>query len=179
MNSRKADFLNVWKIVIIIGIFLATAWGYWFFFATINIYKTSNKVYVTKKEYLTGRFNTHGLENHEVTIRKRLINAEFDAPDLEYIAPGQKGLLSLKGRNRRKSKEILISVKEIKYFHEMSQGTIILEAELDASIPNPFEQGMGGIVKIIVDRITPAQIILQNPGSKTAQNSTGFQKAVK
>jgi len=159
-RSLQAD--NNYSLAgLVIAIILALLWFHWFITAKITSYEISQTLYVTDQENLSSQF-TQGLGANRIqTMRKRLLVAEFPPKAMASIHPGQSAWVQLDKQTT------LIPATVIKISAGPTKGMVELRAEMDATVPNPFEKGEGGEVKIEVDNVTPATLVLRASGLLT------------
>ena len=147
-------------------IILAILWGNWFLTAQITTYETSKKVYVTGKEIMPRHFSqNNNLGIREQITRQRIIVAEFSPESVKNIKEGQIAYIQLNSRIGRQTGSIPATVVDIQ--HIKGKDIVVLQAILDSTVPNPYEKGGGGEVKIEVGYVTPATVILNASGLLT------------
>ncbi|MDM8562090.1 hypothetical protein QUF54_01930, partial [Candidatus Marithioploca araucensis] len=94
------------------------------------------------------------------TIRNRLIFAQFPKKTLDKIHTGQRALIRLDRTGKQTIQATVINV-------EQKKASVELRAEINATVPNPFQKGEGGEVKIEVEHVTPAVLVLRASGLLT------------
>jgi hypothetical protein len=166
IRSLHTDSFYVSIAGLLVALTLAGFWGHWFFTATITLYETSQQVYVTKTEVITSEFPQDvpdGIQRIR-NVRRRVIVAMFAPEALGSIRPNQAAFLHLKGKLGKQIGDIPAIVTNVSHFPGVVEGQVELLAMIDAGAPNPFEEGGGGEVKIEVEYITPAKLVMRASG---------------
>lgn len=166
MRSLQADNFYLTIGGLIVAIVLAVVWGHWFFTAEVTFYETSQSVRVTDKESVVSLFpsDAGGAAQRALNLRRRLVVAEFPPEALESIRSGQMAFLHLEGKVGKQAGAIPAVVANVFPASQKQKGHIEFIAEIDAEAPNPFEEGVGGEVKVEVDYITPAKLVMRASG---------------
>ncbi|RKZ88877.1 MAG: hypothetical protein DRR19_12055 [Candidatus Parabeggiatoa sp. nov. 1] len=146
-RSLQADN-NYSQVGLLVAILLAMMWVHWFLTAEIMSYEVSQALYVTDKEKLRRQFSQDLGAKRVQTIRNRLVVAEFPPKVMASIHPWQRAFVQLEKRTT------LIPATVVNVSAGPTKGTVELRAEIDAAVPNPFETGEGGEVKIEVENVT-------------------------
>ncbi|MDM8560046.1 hypothetical protein [Candidatus Parabeggiatoa sp. HSG14] len=168
-TTRSLDTDNYYISLIGLGIaiLLAIVWGNWFFTATITSYEVSQKVYVTDKEDFVSQFPKKGRGVRVQLVRRRQILAEFPQKAIENIHPGQLAYVRLKGKIGKQAGPIPATVTNVKGAIGLEKGKVELRADINADAQNPFKKGEALNVKIEVEHVTPATLVLRASGLLT------------
>ncbi len=143
LRSLKADRSRLAMTLVILIILIWVVWGAWFFLARIPFYETSRTAQLT----LDG-----------------IIIAQFPPESLVQIQTGQPAffrLADLPGQsNRIPAVVVEVSVKA---------GEVQLIPQAGAEIFDylEFEDGVGGQVEIVVERVSPATLVMRAAGLVT------------
>ncbi|RKZ40011.1 MAG: hypothetical protein DRQ49_09810 [Gammaproteobacteria bacterium] len=169
--QNNNDFLS--QAGLLVAILFAIMWGYWFLTAKITSYEVSQELYVTDKEKFFRQFSQGEGAKRVQTIRNRLIIAQFPQTALDNIQIGQDALIRLDGDDKLTIPATVINVRQT-----AGKAIVELRAEIDATLPNPFEEGKGGKVRIEVEYVTPAILVLRASGmfTKTPSLSASPQR---
>jgi len=133
-------------------------WGHWFLTAKITTYEVSQELYVTDKENFVTQFPQGAGASRVQTIRNRLIIAQFPQKALDNIHTGQRALIRLDGPGKQTIQATVV---------KLEKASVELQAKINATVPNPFQEGDGGEVKIEVEHVTPAVLMLRASGLLT------------
>jgi hypothetical protein len=168
IHSLQIDNYYTSLAGLLVAKLLLVMWGYWFFTAKITFFESSQAVSVTGKEFLTHQFPKADSQVIRVqVIRERLIIAEFPSESSETIKVGQAAFIRLDGKVGKKTGIIPATVVNIIHPVGQEKETVVLRAGIDAAAPNPFKEGRGGEVKIEVEHLTPATLVLRASGLQT------------
>lgn len=175
MRSLQTDNFYISLAGLITAIVLAIMWGSWFFMAQVTLHEVSQNVQVTDKESVVTEFpsDAHGVTQRTQSTRRRVVVADFPPEAMETIRPGQVALLRLEGKIGKQTGTIPAIVINVTS-HPRGGGLVELLAEIDANAPNPFEEGVGGEVKIEVEYITPAALVMRASGLFVDTPPTSF-----
>lgn len=156
MRSMHADnhYFSIWSLIG--AIVLAWAWGVWFFNAELTFYENSKTMEVTEFESLEFRFprKHYGTVQRVQKIRQRVLTAKFSSQALDQIKTGQMAYVRLDNRN-----DIIYAVVTT-----VGHGKVQLLAEIPAMDKNPFKTGGHGEVRIEIEHITPAALVMRTAG---------------
>ena len=161
-RAIQVDNFYVSLIGLSVATILALAWGWWFFKSEVTMYETSQAISVTNKESLETQFVDDGPRTK--TFRKRIVTANFQTEALQRIRPGQGALLRLDGRLGKQAGAIPAIVLTVDRPDGKRLGKVELLTMMDADAPNPFETGIGGEVKVEVEYVTPAILVMRASG---------------
>jgi len=168
IRSLQIDNYYISLAGLLVAILLLVMWGYWFFTAKMTFYESSQSVSVTGKEFLTHQFPKMDSQvTRAQVIRERLIIAEFPSESPETIKVGQTAFVRLDGKVGKKTGTIPATVVNVIHPVGQEEETVVLRAGIDVAAPNPFKEGGGGEVKIEVEHLTPATLVLRASGLLT------------
>ncbi len=168
IRSLQTDNYYTSLAGLLAAIVLAVLWAHWFLTAQITSYEISPDVTMTAEENLISQFPRTGMGAKKVqVIRQRIINAEFGQQALKSIHPGQAAFLRLNGKIGKQTGPLPATVINVIQPTGPKKGTVVLRAEIDAAAPNPFSENEGGEVKIEVEHVTPAALVLRASGLLT------------
>ena len=168
IRSIQIDTYYLSLAGLLVAIMLAILWGHWFLNAHVTSYEISQNVYVTDKEKIIGKFYQTGDGTmREQFSRQRIIVAGFPKKSFKNIQVGQIAYVMLDGKIGTQISQIPATVVDVIYKDEQKQGTVVLQTDIKATAPNPFEEGGGGEVRIEVDYVTPATLVLRASGLLT------------
>jgi len=103
---------------------------------------------------------------HTLAIPATVI-AGFAPKTLERIRPGQAAHVYIKNRIGEHTLMVPASIIEMARLRNRAEGQVILEAEVLANLPNPFENRAGKRVRIEAGHVTPADLVLRASGLGT------------
>lgn len=93
--------------------------------------------------------------------------ADFAPKALERTRPGQTVHVYVKDRTGNRTFSIPVPVIEMARSRNKTEGQVILEAEVPADRPDPFENRVGKKVRIEAGHVTPADLIFRASGLGT------------
>jgi len=153
-RSLNADSFRSSLTGLIIAFLLLTVWSAWFFMARMAIYKTSLSVRMAGADILVSEFQEDA--RRAVQIKEKKIIAEFSQEDIGSIRPGQPAKLYLKQ---------IPQVGPLSAKVDQVSGTqVALSARLAPGVLLKTQQGETGQVKIEVDTVSPAVLVMRASG---------------
>ncbi len=158
IRSINADSFHASVAGLVIGLLILGAWCAWFFMARVSIYKVSSKVWVTGEETIVSGFSQDSRRPGET--RENGIVAQFSQEDMADIKPGQEAILHLKGTGQARS----VPAKVTRILKQEDKDQVELSTQLDANSRVQLKKGDTGEVKIAVDHVSPAVMVMRASG---------------
>jgi hypothetical protein len=150
-RSLNADSFHTSLAGLTIALLLLTVWTAWFCMAEIAIYRTSLSARVTGKDVLVSEF-TEGARRPVERTEKEII-AEFSPEDIGSIRPGQAAKVYLNTEPRAgifSARVDQVTGTRVSLFGQFAKASI--------------RQGETGQVKIQVDSVSPAVLVMRASG---------------
>jgi len=160
IRSIDADSFRASVAGLIVAFLVISAWCAWFFMARVSIYKVSPKAWVTGEETVTSEFFRNYRRSRE--IREAGIVALFPPEDMADIRPGQEATLYLKksGQVRSLPAKVIRVVRQ----GDKERLRVELSTQLDINSQVRLRKGDVGEIKIAVDHISPAIMVMRTSG---------------
>jgi hypothetical protein len=136
-------------------------WFFWFFFSQTAISKVSVNARVTQEGPVVAAFPKGGIRADETYYKT--ITAEFLQKDMEDIQEGQTAFFYPDGKIGRKTGSIPATVIQIIKNSE-NNGQVMLSARLEKEFHSWVEMGQTGRVKVEVEYVSPAVLVMRASG---------------
>lgn len=169
LRSLELDSSNdyISQIGLLVTIFLAIFWGYWFFTAPMLAYEVSHEVSVTNEEDTITRIPQDSVGAiRPYLVQRQAILAKFPAAVIKNLRPGQTAFLRLEGTGKQRG-AIPAVVVEVIDSPSTGQGTVKLYIETEDANALPLAGSERGEVSIERNRGVPAHFVLRASGLLT------------
>lgn len=168
LESRHPDLIRLLMFGMVIAAPLALMWGWWFLTTPIPVYESSTQVHIADNELVRNSFSGSGGAMRIRPLKYRTVTAVFPEKSLDSISRQQQGYFfpeQIKNDQRRRG-AIPVTVVDIPRGFLRGTGKVTLLAEYPADQPDPFADLplTGGQIRVAVDQITPAHILVNASG---------------
>lgn len=155
MRALDADGMSPALLAVILVAGLAGVWSTWLVAARVPVYQLS----------ATARVEVDG--SHPVPSPVAV--AEFGAPSLGRLQPGQRGRLRLDGFSWAQYGYIDATVTSVESRDQMVHVKLAVRPAADSQIP--LLQGMPGVVEVEVERVAPLTLLVRSLGHRLSDQT--------
>ncbi len=172
LESRHPDPIRLLMFSMVIVVPLALMWGWWFLTTPIPVYESSTQVHISDNTLTGNSFSGNGGAMRMQPLKYRTVTAVFPEKSLDSISRQQQGyFFPEQAKDDHRCGAIPVTVVDIPrgFLHET--GEVTLQAQYPADQPDPFAELplTGGQVRVAVDQITPAHILVNASGLRKNQ----------